>query len=193
MRRESPDEFALALTTTVVVVGAGVEPGLLLGMVLSLLRLIQHSYHPHSGVVIPDVDKTWKVVPPARGAVTVPGFVLYRFRAAPFYANAGRFADEILALAGSTASVVRWVIVDAEAITNIDYSASRLIAQLKKHLGEMDVTLGFARLPPYSRADFDRHHLTEAIGLSMIFDRLHNSLEAFEEFRSSLLAQSSTD
>jgi MFS superfamily sulfate permease-like transporter len=160
-------------------------------MVLSLLRLIQHSYHPHTGVMVPDVNKTWKVVPPAPGALTVPGLVLYRFGAALFYANAGRFADEILALAGSTASAVRWVIVDAEAITNIDFSASRVIAQLKKHLDEMDVTLGFARLSRYSKADFDRHHLTEAIGPSMIFDRLHNSLESFEGFRNSLFAQSS--
>jgi MFS superfamily sulfate permease-like transporter len=187
--RESPDEFALALTTAVVGVGAGVEVGILLGMVLSLLRLIQQSYHPHSGVVTLDVNKAWKVVPPVPGAVTVPGFVLYRFGAALFYANASRFAEEILTLVGSTTSAVRWLIVDAEAITNIDYSASRLIAQLKKHLDEMNVTLGFARLPLYSRADFDRHHLTEAIGPSMIFDRLHDSLESFEE---SLFTPSST-
>jgi high affinity sulfate transporter 1 len=191
MRRESPDEFALALTTAVVVVGAGVEPGILLAMVLSLLRLIQHSYRPHTGVVVPDVNNTWKVVPPTPGAVTLPGFVLYRFGAALFYANAGRFAEEIIALAGSPASAVRWVIVDAEAITSIDYSASRLVAQLKKHLDEMDVTLGFARLSKYSRADFDRHHLTEAIGHSMIFDRLHDSLKAFERLGNSLFAQSS--
>jgi MFS superfamily sulfate permease-like transporter len=117
--------------------------------------------------------------------------VLYRFGAALFYANAGRFAEEILTLAGSTASAVRWVIVDAEAITNIDFSASRVIAQLKKHLDEMDVTLGFARLSRYSRADFDRHHLTEAIGRSMIFDRLHDSLESFDGLRNSKVAQSS--
>jgi MFS superfamily sulfate permease-like transporter len=119
--------------------------------------------------------------------------VLYRFGAELFYANTGRFAEEILALAGSPASALRWVIVDAEAITNIDFSASRAIVQLKKHLDEIDVTLGFARLSKYSRADFDRHHLTEAIGHSMIFGRLHDSLEAFEGLRNSLFAQSSTD
>jgi sulfate permease, SulP family len=124
--------------------------------------------------------------------VTVPGFVLYRFGAELFYANASCFAEEILTLVGSTACDVRWVIVDGAAITNVDYSASRIIAQLKKHLDEMNVTLGFARLPLYSRADFDRHHLTEVIGPCMIFDSLHDSLEAFERLRNSLFAQSST-
>jgi sulfate permease, SulP family len=181
MRRESPGEFAVALTTTVVVILSGVEPGILLAMVLSLLRIVRHSYHPHTGVVIPDANKTWKIVPAAPDVVTVPGFVLYRFGAALFYANAARFAEEILAVVGPAPSAVRWVVVDAEAITNLDYSASRVIAQLWSHLSAMNVTLGFARLPADARADFDRHHLTNIIGPSMIFDRLHDSLAAFEQ------------
>lgn len=179
MRRESPGEFAVALTTTVVVIVAGVEPGILLAMALSLLRIVQHSYHPHTGVIVPEPNKIWKVIPPNPGAVTMPGFVLYRFGAALFYANAGRFAEEIAALVGPTPSAVRWVVVDAEAITRIDYSASRVIAQLRVHLERMNIALGFARLGD-ARADFDRHHLTEIIGSSMIFDRLHDALEAFE-------------
>lgn len=180
MRRESPGEFAVALITTVVVIVAGVEPGILLAMVLSLLRIVQHSYHPHTGVIVPEPSKIWKIVPPDPGAVTVPGFVLYRFGAALFYANAARLAEEIVALVGPAPSAVRWVVVDAEAITRIDYSASRVIAQLRIHLERINVQLGFARLGD-ARADFDRHHLAEIIGPSMIFDRLHDALDAFEK------------
>ena len=53
IRRESPGEFALALTTAVVVVAAGVEQGIVLAMILSLFRVVQHSYHPHTGVMVP--------------------------------------------------------------------------------------------------------------------------------------------
>ena len=51
LRRESPGEFGLALIAAVVVVAAGVEQGILLAMILSLLRIVQHSYHPHTGVM----------------------------------------------------------------------------------------------------------------------------------------------
>jgi len=41
--------------------------------------------------------------------------------------------------------------------------------------------LAFARVPWDLRSDFDRHHLTETIGLAQIFNRLHDAIAAFEE------------
>lgn len=188
IRRESPGEFAVALTTAIVVVLAGVEDGILVAMVVSLLRIVHHSYHPYTGVMVPDAKMTWKVIPAARGAATEPGLALYRFGAALFYANVSRFAEEILALAGqppdnARPQEVRWVIVDAEAIPNVDYSAARVVLKLKDHLEQAGVHLGFARLAPSTRADFERHHLTEAFGPDWIFERLHDALAAFERWR----------
>jgi sulfate permease, SulP family len=181
MRRESPGEFFLALTTTVVVIVAGVEVGILLAMALSLLRIVRHSYHPHTGVLIPEVGHMWKVVRAAPGIVTKPGLVLYQFGAALFYANSNRFAEEIIGLVGPQPSAVRWLIVDAEAITNVDYSAARVILALKDHLAAEGVQLGFARVPWETQADFDRHHVTEAVSPELIFIRLHDALDAFEK------------
>jgi sulfate permease, SulP family len=181
IRQESPQEFALALTTAIVVITVGVEQGILLAMVLSLLRIVHHSYHPRSGVMSAESDGTWKLNPPVAGAMTEPGLVLYRFGAALFYANASRFADEILALVGPTPTSVRWLIVDGEAITNMDYSAARVVQELKKDLTNAGVVFGFARLPWNTRADFDRHHVTEAIGPSLIFNRLHDAVDAYEK------------
>jgi len=183
IRSESPSEYALALTTAIVVVAVGVEQGILLAMIMSLLRIVHHSYHPRSGVMISESDGTWKLTPPIAGAVTEPGLVLYRFGAALFYANASRFSDEILTLVGPSPTSVRWLIVDAEAITNVDYSAARVVQELKKDLTNAGVTFGFARLPWNTKADFDRHHLTEAIGPSLIFNRLHEALDAYEKLQ----------
>jgi MFS superfamily sulfate permease-like transporter len=152
-------------------------------MIMSLLRIVHHSYHPRSGVMTFEADGTWKLIPPIPGTVTEPGFVLYRFGAALFYANASRFADEILTLVGPPPTSVRWLIVDAEAITNVDYSAARVIEELKKNLTNAGVVFGFARVPWDTRADFDRHHLTEAIGPSLIFNRLHDAVAAYEKLQ----------
>jgi len=183
IRLESPAEFALALTTAIVVVAIGVEQGIVLAMVMSLLRIVHHSYHPRSGVMVSESDGTWKLVPPVAGAVTEPGLVLYRFGAALFYANASRFSDEVLALVGPSPTFVRWLIVDGEAITNVDYSAARVVQELKKDLANAGVVFGFARLPSNTRADFDRHHLTECIGPSLIFNRLHDALDTYEKLQ----------
>jgi MFS superfamily sulfate permease-like transporter len=179
IRRESPAEYWLALITAIVVVTVGVEQGIVLAMIMSLLRIVHHSYHPRSGVMLSESDGTWKLTPPVAGATTRPGLVIYRFGAALYYANATRFADEILAVVGPSPSPVRWFIVDAEAITNVDYSAARVVEELKKILTKAGVNFGFARLPASTQADFDRHHLTELFAPSWIFNRLHDALDAY--------------
>jgi sulfate permease, SulP family len=181
IRRESPGEFALAFTTALVVVLVGVEQGIVLAMVLSLLRIVGHSYHPHSGVMVKTEGGIWRVIPPSPGALTAPGLVIYRFGAALFYANVGRFSNEVRDLVGPAPSPVRWLIVDAEAITQLDYTAARVVRQLQHELVRCGVRLLFARVEHYLRADFDRHHLTEVIGRDRIFQRLHDAIRASEK------------
>ena len=181
IRRESPGEFALALTTAVVVVAAGVEQGILLAMILSLLRIVSHSYHPHTGVMIQNEYGTWTPTPVKSGAMTKPGLVLYGFGASLFYANANRFEEEVTCLVGTAPSKVRWLIVDGEAIANLDYSAARMLRELQQNLSICGTQLGFARIPWTLRADFARHHVNEFIDPSLIFNRLHDAVAAFEK------------
>jgi len=181
LRRESPGDFALSLTTAAVVVAAGVEQGILLAMILSLLRVVSHSYHPHTGVMVPNIIGTWDLIPVSTVSVTKPGLVIYRFGAELFYANANRFAEEVTCLVGGTPSPVRWLIADAEAITRLDYSASRVLAELLRSLKDRGVQFGLARAPWGLKSDLARHHVTELIDPSMNFSRLHDAMDAFEK------------
>jgi MFS superfamily sulfate permease-like transporter len=131
-------------------------------------------------VLVADGNGTWKLIPVAPNVLTEPGLVLYRFGAALFYANAGRFFEEVSCVVQPMPSAVRWVVVDAEAMTHVDYTAARVVLELKKNLSEAGVELAFARVPWDLRADFDRHHLTEAIGPARIFNRLHDAIAAFK-------------
>jgi high affinity sulfate transporter 1 len=179
IRRESPAEFALAVFTAAFVVLVGVEQGIVLAMVLSLLRIVRHSYRPHTGVFVVNQGDIWQVVPAVPGTVTKPGLVIYRFGAALFYANATLFAQQIRDLVGPPPSPVRWLVVDAEAITNVDYTGARMIRQLHKELADRGVVMAFARVSLSLKADLDRHLLTEVIGPTGLFDRLHDALAAF--------------
>jgi sulfate permease, SulP family len=179
IRRESPGEYALALTTAGVVVLIGVEQGILLAMVLSLLRIVRHSYHPHTAVLTQDQNEIWQLRPVVPGALTEPGLVIYRFGAALFYANAGRFAEEILLLVGPTPSPLRWLIVDAGAITDVDYTAARVVRELHEDLAGRGVELVFAHVQSDLKPDLDRHHLTEVIGANRLFDSIHEALACY--------------
>jgi SulP family sulfate permease len=178
IRRESPGEFTLAAVTAAAVVAIGVEPGILLAITLSLLRHVRHSYRPHTMVLTPDASGRWEPAPAAPGTQTEPGLVVYRFGADLFYANDSRFVDEVRALVDRAPSPVRWFVVDAGAITDLDYSAARSVRDLIEDLDRRGVQLVFGRVNPYLRADMDRHGITTAIGEGRIFNTLHEALAA---------------
>ncbi len=178
IRRESPGEFALALTTAAVVVTVGVEEGIVLAIVLSLLRHVRHSYRPHTMVLAPDAAGRWMPVPAIPGAETEPGLIIYRFGADLFYANDHRFTDEVHSLVEHAPTPVRWFIVDADAITDLDYSAARSIRELLDDLARQKVGVIFGRVSPYLKSDMDRHGVTAAIGEARVFTTLHEAIAA---------------
>jgi sulfate permease, SulP family len=178
IRREGPGEFYLAVVTAATVVAIGVEQGILLAIALSLFRHVRHSYRPHTMMFTPDASGRWASVPAAQGKETEPGLVVYRFGADLFYANIDRFADQVRALVESTPTSVRWFIVDAGAITDMDYSAAQSIRDLLDDLARQRVGMVFARVSPYLRSDMDRHHITAALGETRIFTTLHEAVAA---------------
>jgi len=181
IRRESPGEFKLAIITAAVVALVGLEQGILLAVALSLLRHVRHSYRPHTMVLKPDKAGRWLPISATPGIETEPGLVVYRFGADLFYANDNRFADEVRELIEHAPTPVRWFIVDAGAMTDIDYSAARSLLDLCVDLKRYGVTLVFGRVNAYLRADMDRHGLTKAIGDEFIFSTLHEALAAKQE------------
>ncbi len=179
IRLESPGEFALAITTAIVVISVGVEQGILLAMTLSLFRIVHHSYRPHTAVLEQTREGIWRLHPVVPGAITEPGLVIYRFGAPLFYANANRFSEEVQMLATSAPSLLHWLIVDAGAITNVDFTAARMVRDVQRSLSAQGTGLVFAHVQSDLKPDLDRHHLTEAIGPSRIFDSLREALTAF--------------
>ncbi len=177
--RESPGEYYLAVMTAAVVVLVGVEQGIVSAMIVSLLRVVSHSYRPHTGVLVRDENKIWKTVPPLPGTRTEPGLVIYRFDAALFYANAGLFAQEVVRLASPAGALLHWIIIDAEAIVHVDYTAARVLREVYQDLEQQGIELIFARAHPELQADLDRHHIAETFGRERIFLRLHDALRTF--------------
>ena len=176
MRRESPGEFMLALVTAIAVVTVGVENGILLAIALSLLRHVRHSYRPHTMMLAPNDAGRWLPVPAQAGRETAPGLIVYRFGADLFYANDHLFVDEARRLIDAASKPVQWFVVDAAAITDIDFSAGRSICELCEELSQRGVRVIFARVTPYLRADMDRHRITPVVGERNLFGTLHEAL-----------------
>jgi high affinity sulfate transporter 1 len=169
LRRSSPEEFILALLTTAAVVFLGVERGIILALVLSLLDHVRHGYQPHTAIVLRDPVEHWQMVPVAPGKAVEPGLVLYWFGADLYYANAPLFTEQARLLAAAGPPEVRWLVVDSGAITGVDYTAATALKQLRLDLARQGVVLAFTRVNDSFREDLDRMKLTAAIGAEHIF------------------------
>jgi high affinity sulfate transporter 1 len=178
IRRESPGEFLLALFTAAAVPAIGVEQGILLAIALSLVQHVRHSYQPHTMVLAPGVTGRWEPAPATPGSQTEPGLIIYRFGADLFYANADRFADEVRSLVDKAPASVRWFVLDAGTVTDLDYSAARTVRDLLGELTAKNVAVMFARVNTYLRADLDRHGISAKLGEARIFATLHEAIDA---------------
>jgi sulfate permease, SulP family len=178
IRRESPGEFLLALTTALAVVLIGVENGILIAIGLSLLRHVRHSYRPHTMVLVPDEQGRWQPEPTQPGMQTAPGLIVYRFGADLFYANDHLFVDEVRRLIDRAPTSVQSFVIDAAAITDLDYSAGRSVGDLCETLSKQGVKVIFGRVNRYLRSDMDRHGITPVVGAENIYTTLHEALSA---------------
>lgn len=181
--RKKPSEFALAVATAVTVVGIGVEQGILLALALSLLQHVRHSYQPHTALILRGPTQHWQMESVAPVRFAEPGLIMYWFGADLFYANAGRFAQEARRLVTESPSPVRWLVVEAGAITDIDYSAGEALKELRDELEKAGVVVALARVSENLHKDLERLGLVDIIGRDRIFDSRGACLEAYRKIR----------
>ena len=178
--RERPGEYALALVTAATVVFLGVEQGIILAVVLSLLQHVRQSYRPHTAVILHDATEHWRLEEAAPGKMVEPGLVMFFFGADLFYANAGFFSEQVRKLVHESPSCVRWLVIDAGAITGIDFTAGKAVRELHQDLAKDGVVLALARVQLKPRGDFKRMGLIELIGANRMFDSRHACIQAYK-------------
>ena len=172
------DEFWVAATTSVVVVCIGVEQGIVLAVILSLVLHLRRHYSPHDVVVGWDADGRIALQPALPGAVSEEGLVIYRFGVGLFYANAQRLSDEAIALVDVQAPP-RWFVLDAEAIDDVDYTGGQTLAELAETLRKRGIAFGVADASEHLRRELDRFGLSAQIGGEHYFDDVAAARDAF--------------
>jgi MFS superfamily sulfate permease-like transporter len=182
IQRAKPSEFALALVTAATVVIFGVEQGIILAVVLSLLQHVRRSYRPQTGVLVRDADH-WRIEDPLPVKLAEPGMVIFWFGADLFYANVAFFAEQARMLVHESPTPVRWLTIDATAISGLDFSAGRALAELQQDLAKIGVTLALIVIPGRHQSDLERMGLIELIGANHIFESRHACLAAYQSER----------
>ncbi len=171
-------EFWVALITAGMVVFVGVEQGIILAMVLSLIEHTRHGYRPRNLVLVQDATGAWHAEPVESGAQAAPGLIVYRFTHSIYYANCQQLSEEILALASRADPPVRWLCIECSAIDDVDYSGAEALRSIFDTLEEKGVRLVVAMVPEEVRAT-SRYQLRELFGADASFGTLGDVVRAY--------------
>jgi high affinity sulfate transporter 1 len=139
VRRSSTPEFLVAMLTLLVVAFVGVEQGILLAIVISLIDRLRRQYHPHSEVLVSDGEVASRLAPRLvmRGELppgSLDDVLVFRFSAPLFFANATYFGDHVRELMVQATTPVRVLILDCAAMEDIDYTGAQTLAELGHEL-----------------------------------------------------------
>ena len=152
-------EFWIALVTAIVVCAVGVEQGIVLAIIVSLLNLIRVQYNPKKYIVAPEAGDQFNYQPAAPGVESEPGLILFRFDSQLFYANANRFVDDVQKAVDAAPHPVEWLVLDASSLTEVDFSAAAAL------MGLLDFCDARHIEPAMARVDSSFAELMEAYGV----------------------------
>ncbi|VWC65672.1 transporter [Burkholderia lata] len=180
--RMQRDEFVVALLTACVVVFVDVMHGILAAIVLSLIAHARHSYRLRTRVLTRSATGHWYPHRVEPNLLAAPGIVVYRFEADLFYANTGRFTEDVLKLVNEASVPLRWVVIDASEINNIDYTAGKKLVELGAELDKRGVGVAAVALPTGVRHEIERYKVLRSGGAHReIFATVDAAIDALRD------------
>jgi MFS superfamily sulfate permease-like transporter len=172
------DEFAVAVLTAAAVVVFGVEDGIVLAIIASVIDHLRHSYNPLNNVLAKSPAGHWQPVPVTPGARTEDGIVIYRFGTSLYYANAARLLSDLRALIGD-GPPLRWFVLDCAAVEDIDYTASTVLLRAVGVARQRHVRFALSAVIPQVRSQLDRYGISQALGPNACYETAGEAVEVF--------------
>ena len=176
------DEFAVALLTTAAVVALGVEYGIVLAVIASIVDHLRHSYNPRNSVLVKSPAGHWQPAPVTPGARTEDGLVVYRFGTSIYYANASRLLEDVLVLVGN-GDPLRWMVFDCAAIGDVNYTAAAVLTRVIQQVHKRHVRFVISTVLGPVHEQFNRYGISTALGPNAYYDTPGEALEAFHAAR----------
>jgi MFS superfamily sulfate permease-like transporter len=175
-------EFALSIVCFLGVAVFGVIPGIFIAVGLALFSFVQRSWRPYD-TVLGRIDgrSGYHDVSRHPEARLIPGLVLFRWDAPLFFANAELFQDHTLRAIQQSPGPVRWVVVAAEPITDVDTTAADAVAERLDELAAAGIVLCFAEMKGPVKDQLERYGLFSKIGPDHFFSTIGTAVHRYIE------------
>jgi MFS superfamily sulfate permease-like transporter len=176
MRRS---EFWIALVCLLSVLVFGPLQAVIIAFLLATIDLLRRASRPGSWVLREAPDGSHFVPEETEHAPDTSGMIIYRFGAPLYFANATLFEEEIEKLVTQATAPVKWFVLDAEAMVDIDTSGEEVLHQVLTWLAKRGVTVAVSRANQPTSALLAHYHLLELIGEKRLYPTNRHAMAAF--------------
>jgi high affinity sulfate transporter 1 len=171
--------LVLSVIASLGVIVLGVLQGIVIAIALAMVLYFRRGWQPH-GAVLGRVDALggWHNVARYPDARELPGIVVFRWEAPLFFANSSSFRNQIRRIVKTRD--VRWVVVQCEAITDLDVSAAEMLEQFDQELNAQGVHMAFVEMRVRLQHLVQRYGLFETLDRDRFYPTLESGLATIQ-------------
>ena len=156
--------------------------GLIIAVAVSLLLLIYRASRPGTPVLGKDPEENvYLSIERHPQNKIYPGLIIFRLDGELFFANAANFRDRVRELRATADPPASAILVDAEAIHDLDISAAEMLKELASELTADGIELLFARVHQTVREFMQRSGVEDAVDTDHIYPSVQGAVDDFLE------------
>ncbi|MFZ1249442.1 MAG: SulP family inorganic anion transporter [Candidatus Saccharimonadales bacterium] len=173
-------EFWVALIALVSVALFGVQYGVLIAVITSIMERLHRQYRPSDEILLRDGELAeWaedRLDKHHRHRSAPEGVLAYRFNSSLFFENTQYFSQRMLEIVAEAKRPVTTLVLDAGAMNDIDYTGADAIKRLCHKLNADDIRFCMAHVPPQLMQLLERYELRDLIGEDNIYPSLNEAI-----------------
>lgn len=175
-------EFGIAMVALVAVALLGVQQGIVIAVLCALIERLRREYHPADTILLRDQKiSEWaadRIQGSHRHTSQPEGVLVYRFDSDIFFENASYFGRRIRQAIEEAKHPVKVVILDAGAMSDIDYTGASSLRRVAEQLAVDEIRFGLAHVSPGLRNALAMYGVAELIGSDNIYPSLREAVRS---------------
>jgi sulfate permease, SulP family len=171
------------------VLALGPLRAVMIAFLMSVIDVIRRASRPETAALLEAPDGS-HFVPVIEGKTAgSSGLMIYRFGAPLYFANATRFLDDVERLVTQAPTPVRWFVLDAQAMVDVDTTGAGVLGQAIGLLKKQNITFAVSRADRSFRSWLERYHLMERMDPDRFYPTNRHAAEAFRQSSGSTTAE----
>ena len=178
--RQNRGDFWIGIIAFLGAVVLGLLPGIVIAVLLSLWNVLMQGARTELVVLArSDVSNVWRNVKRYRNGYMVPGLTIVRWESGIFFGNSKGFERQVKELVAQGQPKPKWLVFDAEATGDADFTATTMLEDLSSVLQEQGVTFAVAEPNGRLQETLTKAGLDSKIGRDKIFPSVDAALKAY--------------